>query len=531
MNGKRVRVEVDEEKLDAIFADVNQCYLPGVAVGIAVDGTPVYRKGFGLASMDLPLALTPSIRMRIGSTSKHFTSLAFLLLCEDGLAAVDDPIGKHVPDLHPSGRNVTARQLMGHVSGLRDPFDICWSFNGVDRHVTSSELLDYYHNIEDTNFQPDTTWMYNNGGYLLLSAAVERISGQPLDELLQKRIFEPVGMHDTVLRRWDNEYVPNSASLHYREASGKFTRVSLGTELDGVGGIASTVDDMLRWLRCMSAPVVGSEAMWKALSTPLRLTNGTSTGYGLGLVMGSYRGVDTVGHVGGVLGGNSQMLKIPSAGLDITIVSNRNDVATVDLALRVLDICLIDLPSVVVGSCRVISGTFFSEESGQVVQLRGKDGRQFAVWNGFEMPMEAGDGGTTLRPAGHTILSSKMSITLLGDPEQPSAIRLIRFGIPETLAAVQAPDPDRNVGEIVGRYRAERIGAEALVSLTPLGARLETSGRFGHVEYELKALGERLWHAKGPYELGSILAFDRRATGFEFSTTRTRRLQFTRVER
>ena len=531
MNSKTVRVDVVEKKLDAIFADINQCQLPGVAVGIAIDGTPVYRKGFGLANLELPTALTPSMRMRIGSITKHFTSLAFLLLCEGGHAAVEDSIGKYVPELHPIGRNVTVRQLMGHVSGLRDSFDICWSFNGVDRHVTSKELLGYYQNIDDANFPPDATWMYNNGGYLLLSAAVERISGEPLEHFLHTRIFEPVGMYDTVLRRWDNEYVPNSASLHYREDSGTYTRASLGTELDGVGGIASTVDDMLRWLRCMSAPVVGSEATWEGLRTPLRLANGISTGYGLGLFAGSYRGVETVGHVGGVLGGNSQMMKVPSAGLDIAILGNRSDVVTVDLALRVLDTCLIGLAPAAVGASLVASGTFFSEETGQVVQLLGKEGRQFAVLNGLEMPMEASEDGTTLRPSGHTILSFKMSITLVGDQERPSAIRLIRFGTSEKLVAVLAPEPDRIASEIAGRYRVERIDTEAVVSLTKIGARLETSGRFGRVEYALEALGDSLWRAKGPYELGGVVAFDRRATRFEFSTTRTSRLQFTRVER
>src|SRR5580698_9128865 len=102
-----VSAKVDETAIDAIFASLNQCQLPGVAVGIAIDGVPVYRKGFGLASLELPHALTPSIRMRIGSTSKHFASLLYLLLCEEGLASLEDPIGRHIPELHESARGVT----------------------------------------------------------------------------------------------------------------------------------------------------------------------------------------------------------------------------------------------------------------------------------------------------------------------------------------------------------------------------------------------------------------------------------------
>src|ERR1700744_5006631 len=79
---------LDEAAIDSIFADLDQCHSPGAAVGIAIGGRPVYRKGFGLASMELPVALTPSMRLRIGSTSKHFTCLAYLLLCEQGQASI-----------------------------------------------------------------------------------------------------------------------------------------------------------------------------------------------------------------------------------------------------------------------------------------------------------------------------------------------------------------------------------------------------------------------------------------------------------
>jgi D-aminopeptidase len=75
-------VSFDEQTVDAIFSAVDQCRLPGAAVGIAIHRKPVYRKGFGLAALELPVLLSPSIRMRIGSTSKHFVALAYLLLCE-----------------------------------------------------------------------------------------------------------------------------------------------------------------------------------------------------------------------------------------------------------------------------------------------------------------------------------------------------------------------------------------------------------------------------------------------------------------
>jgi D-aminopeptidase len=291
--GTRVAT-LDAGTVDAIFAAVDQCALPGAAVAIAIDGIPVYRKGFGLANMELPVALGPSMRMRIGSTTKHFVSLAYLLLCEAGLAELDDEIGKYLPELHEANRHVTMRQLMSHTSGLRDIFAITMNFHGTGRPVTDREMLAYYETIDDFDFEPGTHWSYNNGGYLLVTAAIERLTGEPLEEMLRTRIFEPVGMHDTLLRRWDSDFVPNSATLHMVGGKTGYSRDYMGMEMSGAGGLVATMDDMLRWLKHMDAPVVGSAKTWETIKTPHRLARGTSTGYGLGLITGDYRGIGTL---------------------------------------------------------------------------------------------------------------------------------------------------------------------------------------------------------------------------------------------
>src|SRR5262245_36241204 len=100
-------VEFDEKKVDAIFSELDQCRLPGAAVGIAIAGKPVYRNGFGLASMELPLTLSPTMRMRIYSITKQFACFAYMLLCEDGRAGIDDPIEKHLPEVHSATHGVT----------------------------------------------------------------------------------------------------------------------------------------------------------------------------------------------------------------------------------------------------------------------------------------------------------------------------------------------------------------------------------------------------------------------------------------
>src|SRR3546814_15759765 len=92
-------------------------------------------------------------------------------------------------------------------------------------------------------------------------------------------------MTDTMLRPIDTDLVPNSATLHVPSPAGGYVRGVFGVPIGGEGGIVSTVDDMLAWLKHMSDPVVGTPETWRTMRTPL-----TSHGYGLGLIAGRHRG-------------------------------------------------------------------------------------------------------------------------------------------------------------------------------------------------------------------------------------------------
>lgn len=241
MTRVKVAAEFDEKRIDRIFAELDQCNLPGAAIGIAIGGRPVYRKGFGLASMELPVLLTTSTRMRIYSMTKHFTCLAYLLLCEEGKAGLEDPVGKYVSQAHPVARNITMRQLMTNTSGLRDACEIRWLLSGLGiSDSPSAQIVALYREIDDVNFAPEAAYCYNNAGFHILTAAIESVSGESLEQVFDRRIFAPAGMHDTALRRVNSDFVPNSASMHMLGPDGRFCKSYLPGEIAGEGGIVST---------------------------------------------------------------------------------------------------------------------------------------------------------------------------------------------------------------------------------------------------------------------------------------------------
>ncbi|HEY6923724.1 MAG TPA: serine hydrolase domain-containing protein [Steroidobacteraceae bacterium] len=558
--GRTRSVEIDERQIDAVFAELNQGQLPGVAVGIALHGKPVYRKGFGLANMELPVLLSPTIRMRIGSVTKHFTAFAYMLLCEEGRASVDDTIVKYLPELHPVTHSITLRQLMGHTSGLRDASDIRFRFGGFEgRPVSCDELLRLYRTLDDVDTPPGTAWMYNNGGYMLLSAIIERITGQDLGEVLRARIFAPIGMNDTLLRRWDTDFVPNSATSHTMSSSGTFEKRYWGLDFAGAGGMVSTVDDLLRWLAHMDAPLVGTARTWTAMKAPHTLTNGTSTDYGLGLILGGYRGLKTIHHGGGWIGGNAQLLKIPEVGLDIVIIANRADAFAPVLANRILDRCVAGLEPLEEGfkgpthteafallrirgddsssserpgkatlASTFVTGAFRSRTTGRVVQLFGKEGRQIVSIDGHDLPY-ARCADDVFRPI--PIWSFiKRFVSLKGSPSSPTAIELSDFGTVDELAPLErVEEPD--VGKVIGYYRSETTATDISIYLAETGPRMCTRGPYGSMDYALECLTDGVWRANSLLSifLDCIVSFDEVHEQFRLSSYNTRMLPFRRV--
>lgn len=523
MAGQALQARFDEAAIDRIFASVDQCHLPGAAVGIALGGRPVYRRGFGLANIELPALLTPSMRMRIGSTSKHFAALAYMLLCEEGRAGLDDPIGQHVPGLHSATAGATMRQLMGHTSGIRDLLSISLMTNGVGRPISERDLLRYYATIDDVDFAPGDRWSHNNGGYSLLGAAIEAIAGEPLADVLAKRIFEPAGMHDTLLRGWDSDFVPNSATLHFRDASGGWSRTGMGIELGAAGGVVSTTDDMLRWLKQLAAPTVGSPETWRLMREPHRLTTGASTGYGLGLISGSYRGARIMHHGGTVIGGNSQMITLPDAGLDIAIAANRGDVSAALLAQQVIDAMIegLDPPAEPVAS-DTREGAFRSPATGRVVQLSVAEDKQLMAVDGSgAVPMVPdGKGGFALPPAMDFL---RQTLRLSGD-----GVTFSDFGREDML--IPLTDGEAASGQHAGHYVCAAVDATAIVAAGEDGQTVALTGRHGRAEYKALPLSADIWRVEqiGMPMLSGLFSFG--GAGFTFTTNRMQRLRFTRAQ-
>jgi D-aminopeptidase len=520
----RPRAAVEATRIDEIFASFDKCHSPGVVIGIALEGRPVYRKGFGLANVEQPLTLTPATRMRIASITKHFTCLAYLLLCEEGRASPEDTIGMHVPDLAPTVCDARIDDLMTHTSGLRDAEEIHHQMNGTAAAATIEDILAFYRSVPDRSAPVGVTWRYNNGAYLLLGRAIEHIAGQPLSQVFAERIFGRVGMNDTFLRPSNSDFVANSAAMHMTAADGRFIKDYINHEQGGEGGIVSTIDDMLRWMVHMDAPVVGTAGTWHAMFEPRTLRNGVSTAYGCGLMIGNYRGVRTLAHSGGLMGAKAHMLKAPDAGLDIVILSNRHDVSATLLAHQVIDACVPSLGAREIESARVpAEGVYRSQTSGRVIALRAARGRQIVSLDGLDFAMAlVGENELCHFPV---VAYLAHRILLHGDPSHPRSLELHDFGQPDTFELVK-PTAGRGFAEVAGTYECE--AARATIEIDSSGIAV-SRGACASARFVLEWLAPDVARGRAQANMpwGGIFAFTRE--GLLFSTFTTPRLAFRRT--
>lgn len=517
-------VVIDAESIDSLFAAFASTSEPGLVVGIGLHGTPVYRKGFGVASVELPAPLTPTTRMRIGSVSKQLSALAFLLLVEEGRVALDDSIRAFAPELPEHAEPVTLRHLLQHTGGLRCGLDILLSMAGIGVAMPAHASIDILGEQAAVQFAPGTGWSYNNSGYALVGSVIEQLAQQPLADVLRERLFRPLGMRDTLLRLVDTDLVPNSATLHVPSPGGAWTRGIFGPPIGAEGGIVSTLDDMLRWAANMRTPTIGSQNSWRAMREPAVLHSGHCTGYGMGLMLGQWRGHRLIHHAGGVVGGSAYLVLLPDVGVDLVLMTNRAAIDLVQLARDVLAACV---PTAGADPAQPplapANGIFRAPESGMVIALATHESRRTVHLMGAPVPVRYSEDGAIALEA-----DLGVAIRWPRGQTQPQSIEYVGLGGREILERVEpATHLDQS---LLGEYASREAQARAWVTESDEGLRIETSSRYGTMTYKLQPLAHNLWSIaplRAPVPFGGIIESD--AAGFRFSTRRARRLRFERA--
>lgn len=307
------------EHIDAMVGPYYKTGGPGATLLVIKDGKVLLRKVYGLADVRKGVPLQPGSLMRIGSVTKQFTSAAILLLADEGKLTVTDPITKFFPDYPTRGEVITIEHLLTHTSGIAN-----YTAKGSlsNRNKTVAQMIDSFKN-EPLDFAPGTRFAYNNSGYYLLGALIEKVSGQTYAAFLEQRILQPLGMIQT-----GYEGVGAGAAVratgHTPNMWGRFGPVSdiSMSQVYAAGAMVSTIDDLALWDAAVSSGKVLKSASWTQAATPFKLTAGTSTNYGYGWQTAKVRGADEIGHGGDINGFAAYTLRLPQHKVYVALLTN-----------------------------------------------------------------------------------------------------------------------------------------------------------------------------------------------------------------
>ncbi|HQR33037.1 MAG TPA: serine hydrolase [Blastocatellia bacterium] len=296
---------------------------PGAAVIAVKDGQVVFRKGYGMANLELGVPIEPDMIFRIGSVTKQFTAVSILMLMEQGKLNLTDEITKFLPDYPTQGHKITIEHLLTHTSGIKSYTNLPEWLPLWRKDMTMKELIDLFKD-KPMEFAPGDSWNYNNSAFVLLGAIIEKITGQSYGDFVEKNIFAPLGMKQSF---YDNtqRVIPRRAAGYSKNGSGYANAQYLSmSQPHAAGSLMSTVDDLAKWDAALYTEKLVKQESLKKAWTPFVMNGGRPTNYGYGWGISTLQGEKVISHGGGINGFTCEAIRLPESKVYVAILTNRD---------------------------------------------------------------------------------------------------------------------------------------------------------------------------------------------------------------
>lgn len=315
-------------RVDAyVSAQMREQKIPGLALAVVRDGKIIEAKGFGLANVELNVPVKAETLFQTGSVGKQFTSMAVMMLVEEGKVRLDDKITKYFDGAPSSWSNITVRNLLTHTSGIPDYdsdalMNHAEPFINLRRDYTEEELLRKFETLR-LDFAPGDKWSYSNTGYVLLGILIHKVTGEFYGDFLGERIFKPLGMDSTRIIS-EADIIPNR-SAGYRLAKGElknqeWVSPSLNTTADGA--LYTNVLDMARWDAALYTEKLVKRGTLDQMWSPVNLNSGKTFPYGFGWGVSQVNGHRLIDHDGAWQGFTTQISRYVDDRLTFIVLTN-----------------------------------------------------------------------------------------------------------------------------------------------------------------------------------------------------------------
>lgn len=326
-------------KVDSLVAVTIKDKDPGGVVGVISNNQVIFKKAYGLMSLEYNLPNTETTTFNLASVSKQFTAYAILLLEKEGKLKLDDDVHQYLPWLPDYGQKITLRHLIHHTSGI-PPSDNIKLFAGISLETpwTTEDEIQLMKRYTKLNFTPNEEHLYSNAGYFLLAQVVEKVSGQPFDEFMKARIFEPLGMKNSFIYDAPGEVIVNKASFYKKSENGYKRMFPESDSYFGETNLYTSLDDMLLWCENLLNPKVGTREMNDRIFNPTDKTNkGDTIKYTYGFYTGKYKGIRMADHAGSSMGVCTHLMVFPDQQFAVFMLSNNENMNVWEIITKIAD--------------------------------------------------------------------------------------------------------------------------------------------------------------------------------------------------
>jgi CubicO group peptidase (beta-lactamase class C family) len=296
--------------------------VPAASIAVVKDGAIVAVRAYGMARLP-DTAATTAMPFAIGSVSKQFTSALILLLAQDGKLSLDDHVGRFLPELTQAD-DVTIRQILSHTAGYQDFWPEDYSPLIFHKPAAPLSYVDEW-GRKKLDFAPGTAWQYSNTGYAIAGLIAEKAGGAPLFDQLRARILAPLHMNSAA----DYAYhgIPAGGPLGYERygfGPPRAAPLDMPAWSFASGGLAMTPHDLALWDISVMNRSLLSAASYDAMQTEVKLKDGTGTGYGLGVQVGTRNGHRMIEHSGEETGFVAENIVFPDDHDAVVVLTNQD---------------------------------------------------------------------------------------------------------------------------------------------------------------------------------------------------------------
>jgi CubicO group peptidase (beta-lactamase class C family) len=292
------------------------------SVLVAENGKVIYKKGYGLANMEWNVPNEADTKFRLASITKQFTAALILQLVDQGKLKLDGKLSEYLPDYRKEvGDKVTIHHLLTHTSGIPSYTSLPKFMENETRNpYTVVDFVKKYAS-GDLEFEPGAKFRYNNSGYFLLGAIIEKIHGKPYEQVIKENIFDPLGMKNSGYDRHDTVLAKRAAG--YQKTPGGYRNAPyLDMSIPyAAGSLYSTVEDLYLWDQALYADKIVSAKSKEVMYKPF--LDNYAYGWGISKVnLASKEVINSVAHSGGIHGFSTLITRYPDQKNLVVLLDN-----------------------------------------------------------------------------------------------------------------------------------------------------------------------------------------------------------------